>query len=52
MIWLGITDVGLLSTIVAVPVVIGIEAVSIVMGLFRVVGNQAFRKLSLKKKKN
>ena len=30
---LGITGVGLLSTIVAAPAVIGIEAVSIVMGL-------------------
>ena len=38
---LGITEVGLLSTIVAAPAVIGIETVSIVMGLLRVVGNQA-----------
>ena len=37
-IWLGITGVGLLSTIVAAPAVIGIEAVSIVIGLLRVVG--------------
>ena len=37
----GITEVGLLSTIVAAPAVIGIETVSIVMGLLRVVGNQA-----------
>ena len=36
---LGITGVGLLSTIVAAPAVIGIEAVSIVMGLPRVIGN-------------
>ena len=36
---LGITRVGLLSTIVAAPAVIGIEAVSIVIGLLRVVGN-------------
>ena len=35
----GITGVDLLSTIVAVPAVIGMEAVSIVMGLLRVVGN-------------
>ena len=35
---LGITGVDLLSTIVAVPAVIGIEAVSIVMRLLRVVG--------------
>ena len=38
-IWLGITGVGLLSTIVAAPSVIGMEVVSIVMGLLRVVGN-------------
>ena len=42
---LGITGVGLLSTIVAVPAVIRIEAVSIVMGLLRDVGNQATKKL-------
>ena len=35
---LCITGVGLLSTIVAAPAVIGMEAVSIVMGLIRVVG--------------
>ena len=34
---LGITGVGLLSTIVAAPTVIGMEAVTIVMGLLRVV---------------
>ena len=50
--WLGITGVGLLSTIVAAPAVIGIEAVSIVMGLLRVVGIQAIKKLSLKIKKH
>ena len=38
---LGITGVGLLSTIVAAPTVIGMESVSIVMGLLRVVGNRA-----------
>ena len=37
---LGITGVGLLSTIVAASTVIGIEVVSIAMGLLRVVGNQ------------
>ena len=42
---LGITGVGLFSTIVAAPAVIGIETVSIVMGLRRVVGNQAIKKL-------
>ena len=45
---LGIARVDLLSTIVAAPAVIGMEAVSIVMGLLRVVGNQAIKKLSLK----
>ena len=44
---LGITGVGLLSTIVATPAVIEIEAVLIVMGLLRVVGYQAIKKLSL-----
>ena len=42
---LGITGVDLLSTIVAAPALIGIEAVSILMGLLRVVGNQAIKKL-------
>ena len=36
-IWLGITGDGLLSTIVAAPAVIGMEAVIIVMGLLRVI---------------
>ena len=49
---LGITAVGLLSTIFAAPAVIGIEAVSIVMRLLRVVGNQAIKKLSLKIEKH
>ena len=44
---LGITGVGLLSTTVAAAAVIGMEAVSIVMGLLRVVGNRAIKKLSL-----
>ena len=45
---LGITGVGLLSTIVAAPAVIGMEAVKIVMGLHRVVGNRAIKNMSLK----
>ena len=45
---LGKIGVSLLSTIVAAPAAIGIEAVSIVMGLLRVVGNQAIKKMSLK----
>ena len=44
---LGITGVSLLSIIVAAPAVIGMEAVSIVMGLLRVVGNRAIM-MSLK----
>ena len=43
---LGITGVGLLSTIVTTPAVIAMEAVSIFMGLLRVVGNQTIKKLS------
>ena len=45
---LCITAVGLLSKIVAAPAVIGMEAVSIVMELIRVVGNHAIKKMSLK----
>ena len=41
---LGITGVSLLSTIVAAPAVIGMKAVSIVMGLLRVVGNRTIKK--------
>ena len=44
---LGTTGVGFLSTIVAAPAVIGMQAVSIVMGLLRVVGNRAIKKMSL-----
>ena len=49
---LRITGVGLLSTIIAEPAVIGIKAVSIVMGLLRVVGNLAIKKMSLKIEKH
>ena len=49
---LGITGVSLLSTIVAAPALIGMEAVSIVMGLLRVVGNRAIKKNSLKIEKH
>ena len=45
---LGTTGVGLLSTMVAVPAVIGMKAVSIVMGLFQIVRNLATKKFSLK----
>ena len=49
---LGITGVGLLSTIVAEPVVIGMEALTIIFGLLRVVGNQTIKKMSLKIEKH
>ena len=49
---LGITGVSLLSTIVAAPAVIGMEALSIVMGLLRVEGNRAIKKISLKVEKH
>ena len=47
---LGIT--GLLSTIIPAPAVIGMEAVSIVMGFLRVVGNRAIKKMPLKIEKH
>ena len=46
---LCITEVGLLSTIVAAPAVIGMEAV---VGLIRDVGNHAIKKMSLKIEKH
>ena len=49
---LGITGVSLLSTIVAAPAVIGMKAVKNLMGLLRVVGNRAIKKMSLKKEKH
>ena len=49
---LGIIGVDLLSAIVAATAVIEIEAVSIVMGLCRVVGNRATKILSLKIEKH
>ena len=49
---LGITGVSLLSTIVTAPAVIGMEVVSIVMGLLRVVRNWAIKKMSLKIEKH
>ena len=49
---LGITGVRLLSTIVAAPAVIEMEAVSVVKGLLRVVGNRAIKKMSLKIEKH
>ena len=49
---LGITGVGLLSTISAATAIIRIEAVSIDMDLHRVVENLAIKKLSLKIEKH
>ena len=49
---LRITGVRLLSTTVAAPAVIGMEAVSIVLRLLRVVGNRAIKKMSLKIEKH
>ena len=49
---LGKSEVGLLSTIVAAQAVIGMEAVTIVMGLLRVVGNRAIKKMSLEIEKH
>ena len=49
---LGITGVRILSTIVAATAVIGMEAVTIVMRLLRVVGNRAIKKNSLKIEKH
>ena len=49
---LGITGVGILSTIVAAPAVIGMETVSVVMGLLRVIENRATKDLSLKIEKH
>ena len=49
---LRITGVSLLSTIFAAPAVIGMKAVSIVMGLLRVVGNRPIKKMSLKIEKH
>ena len=49
---LCITGIGLLSTMVAAPAVIEMEAVIIVMGLLQVVGNRAIKKMSLKIEKH
>ena len=49
---LGITSFSHLSTIVAAPAAIGMEAVSIVKSLLRVVGNRAIKKMWLKIEKH
>ena len=48
----GNTGVGLLSPIIAALAVIGMEAVSIVMGLLRVVQNRTIKKMLLKIEKH
>ena len=49
---LGITGVGFLATIVAAPVMIGIESLAIVVVITKVVGCQAKKKCSLKAEKH
>ena len=49
---LVITGVGLLSTIVTAPAQIGMDVVTIVMKLLRVVGNRAIEEMSLKIEKH
>ena len=49
---LGITGVGLLSTIVAAQALIGMEALTIVFRLQWVVGSRAIKKMSLKLEKH
>ena len=49
---LGINGVSLVSTLAAAPAVIGMEAVSIAIGLHRVVDNRAIKKMSLKIEKH
>jgi hypothetical protein len=48
----GAAGVGLLSTIVAAPVVIGMEAVTLVAGVLSIIGKQVSRKLSLNAEKH
>ena len=49
---LGITGVGLLPTIVAAPVMIGIESVAIVVGIIKVIANHVKKTCSLIMKKH
>ena len=48
---LGITGVGLLARIVAAPVMIGIESLAIVVGIIKVVGCQAKKKMFTQSRK-
>ena len=48
----GVSSVGLLSTIVAVPVVIGLEVTALVSGVLGAVGKLATRRLAVKVKKH
>lgn len=49
---LGIAGVGLLSTIVAAPVVVGLEILSICTGVLSIIGKYASKKLLLKAQKH
>ena len=49
---LGIAGVGLLSTIVAAPVVVALEIVSICTGILSIIGKYASKKLLLKAQKH
>ena len=49
---IGVAGVGLLSTIIAAPLVIALEGVSLGMGLLSIIGNQIIRKLNKKSEKH
>ena len=49
---MGIGGVGLLSTIIATPIVIGLEAAALGCGLLSIAGKFASRRLSVKAKKH
>jgi len=49
---LGVIGVGLLSTIVAAPVVVGLEILSICTGVLSIIGKYASKKLLLKAQKH
>ena len=50
--FMGVGGVGLLSTIIAAPVVIGLEAAALGCGLLSIAGKFASRRLSVKAKKH
>lgn len=49
---LGIAGIGILTTIIAAPIAIAMEAASLVTGAISIVGNQVNRKLELKAEKH